>query len=76
MKIEILGSGCAKCNNLEVVVKEALNKIEGFHSVEKVDDLVKIMQYDVLNTPALVVDGVVKSSGKELSVNEVLEFLK
>lgn len=76
MKIEILGTGCKKCNDLEAVVKKAVAQIQGFHSVEKVEDVMKIMEYNVMSTPALVIDGDVKSSGKLLSVDEVLEFMK
>jgi small redox-active disulfide protein 2 len=75
MKIEILGTGCKKCNDLEAVVKLAITKIGGFHSVEKVDDVMKIMNYGVMNTPGLVIDGVVKSTGKLLSVDEILELM-
>lgn len=76
MKIEILGTGCAKCKALEAVVKEAVAKIGGFHSVEKVDDIQKIMDYGVMSTPALVVDGKVRSTGKLLSMDEVIAILK
>ena len=76
MKIEILGTGCRSCNELEEVAKKAIANIAGFHSVEKVDDLQKIMDYGVMNTPALVVDGVVKSTGKTLSLDEVIELIK
>lgn len=76
MKIEILGTGCAKCKTLEEVAKQAVAKIGGFHSVEKVDDIQKIMDYGVMNTPGLVVDGVVKSTGKVLSVEETISILK
>ena len=76
MKIEILGTGCAKCKTLEEVAKQAIAKIGGFHSVEKVDDIQKIMDYGVMNTPGLVVDGVVKSTGKVLSVDETIALLQ
>ncbi|MEA3513713.1 MAG: thioredoxin family protein [Campylobacterota bacterium] len=76
MKIEILGTGCAKCKALETNAKEALVRIGGFHSVEKVDDMMKIMEYQVMSTPGLVVDGVVKSTGKLLSVDEIIELIK
>ena len=75
MKIEILGTGCAKCKALEEVAKQAVSKIGGFHSVEKVEDIMKIMEYNVVSTPALVVDGEVKSTGKLLSVQEVLDII-
>lgn len=76
MKIEILGTGCAKCKALEEAAKQAVSKIDGFHEVIKVDDIVEIMKYNIVSTPALVVDGVVKSTGKLLSVDEVLKILK
>jgi len=76
MKIEILGTGCAKCATLETVAKEALAKVGGFHEVVKVDDVMKIMEYGVMSTPALVIDGVVKSTGKVLSVDDVVALMK
>ena len=62
-------------NDLEAVVKLAIAKIGGFHSIKKVDDVIEIMNYGVMSTPALVIDGVVKSTGKVLSVDEVLEIM-
>ncbi|MFY9070869.1 thioredoxin family protein [Aliarcobacter butzleri] len=76
MKIEILGTGCSKCKALEEAVKQAVTKIGGFHEVKKVEDIVEIMNYGVMSTPALVIDGVVKSTGKVLSVDELLILFK
>ncbi|MEV9643967.1 thioredoxin family protein [Aliarcobacter butzleri] len=76
MKIEILGTGCSKCKALEEAVKQAVAKIGGFHEVKKVEDIVEIMNYGVMSTPALVVDGVVKSTGKILGVEEIVGLLK
>lgn len=76
MKIEVLGTGCSKCKALEEAVKQAVTKIGGFHEVRKVEDIVEIMNYGVMSTPALVVDGVVKSTGKVLSVDELLILFK
>ena len=76
MKIEILGTGCTKCKALESVAKEAIVKIGGFHQVEKVEDIMKIMKYNVVSTPALVIDGKVKSTGKLLSVQEIVALIK
>ncbi|AKF25065.1 redox-active disulfide protein [Sulfurovum lithotrophicum] len=76
MKIEILGTGCAKCVALEKVVQEALAKVGGFHQVEKVDDIMEIMKYNVVSTPGLVIDGEVKSTGKLLSVDEVVKLIE
>jgi small redox-active disulfide protein 2 len=75
MKIEVLGTGCAKCKTLEENAKQALAKIGGFHELKKVEDIVEIMNYGVMSTPALVVDGSVKSSGKVLNVDEILEII-
>jgi small redox-active disulfide protein 2 len=76
MKIEILGTGCSKCKTLEENAKKAIAQIGGFHEVKKVEDIVEIMNYGVMSTPALVVDGKVKSSGKTLTPNEIIELLK
>lgn len=76
MKIEVLGTGCAKCKTLENVVKEAVTKVGGFHQVIKVEDIMEIMKYNVVSTPALVIDGVVKSTGKLLNVQEVIELMQ
>jgi small redox-active disulfide protein 2 len=76
MKIEILGTGCAKCATLEKVVKEAVAKSGKFAQVEKVEDLMKIMEYQVISTPGLVVDGKVVSTGKVLSVDEVVALMR
>ena len=76
MKIEILGTGCAKCKTLEKVVQEAVAKVGGFHQVEKIEDIMKIMEYNVVSTPGLVIDGEVKSTGKVLSVDEVIKLME
>ena len=76
MRIEILGTGCKKCKDLEEISKQAVAKVGGFHSVEKVEDIQKIMDYGVMNTPGLVIDGEVKSTGKLLSVDEVVALMK
>ena len=76
MKIEVLGTGCAKCKTLEENAKLALAKIGGFHELKKVEDIVEIMNYGVMSTPALVVDGAVVSSGKVLSVDEIIKLLQ
>lgn len=76
MKIEVLGTGCSKCIQLEKVVKEAVAKSGKFAQIEKVDDITKIMEYQVLSTPGLVIDGNVVSTGKLLSVDEVVQLIK
>jgi len=76
MKIEVLGTGCAKCKTLEENAKQAIAKIGGFHEIKKVEDIVEIMNYGVMSTPALVVDGSVKSSGKVLNVEEIIKIIQ
>ncbi len=63
MKVQILGSGCARCTTLEQKVR-SLNEIHQLHlEIEKVTDLQEMMKFGILATPGLVVDGVVKISG-------------
>ncbi len=76
MKIEILGTGCAKCNELEMKVKQAVAQSGKFVQIEKVSDIQKIMSYGVMSTPGLVIDGVVKSTGRILSVDEILQLIR
>lgn len=76
MKIEVLGMGCQKCHTLEANVKEALKKMNIEAEVAKVTELPKIMSYGVMTTPALVIDGKVKSTGKLLTVDEISQMLK
>ncbi|MFA9373048.1 thioredoxin family protein [Poseidonibacter sp.] len=76
MKIEILGTGCSKCKALEENTKKAVAQAGIFAEIEKVEDIVKIMDYGVMSTPALVIDGVVKSTGKLLNQEEIKALLK
>lgn len=71
MKIEVLGTGCSKCKALEENVKKAVAQAGAFAQVEKVEDLTKIMEYGVMNTPGLVINGEVKSTGKLLNSEEI-----
>jgi small redox-active disulfide protein 2 len=76
MKIEILGTGCAKCKALEEATKQAVAQSGKFAQIEKVEDIMKIMEYGVMNTPGLVIDGKVLSTGKLLSVADIVELIK
>ena len=76
MKIEILGTGCAKCKTLEENTKKAVASAGIFAQIEKVEDIEKIMDYGVLSTPGFVVNGEVKSTGKLLNEMQILEFIK
>ncbi len=75
MDIKILGSGCTKCNKLEENTKKALLELHLDATIEKVTDFEKITAYGVMTTPALVVNGDVKSSGRLLSPKEIIKLL-
>jgi len=75
MRIQILGTGCPKCKTL-MANAEAAVKAAGIEAtVEKVDQLADIMKMGVMITPALAVDGVVKSAGKVLCADDIMKLL-
>ena len=76
MKIEILGTGCAKCAQLEKNVQEAVAKSKKFVQIQKVEDINEIMKFGVMSTPGLVIDGKVISVGKVLTPSQILELIK
>lgn len=76
MLIKILGSGCAKCNRLEQLTREAVAELGIEATFEHVKDMDKIMAYPIMTTPALVVDETVKVSGRMPSKDELLGWLK
>ena len=76
MKIVILGSGCAKCNRLEISTREALKKLDMDRPIDHVTDFSSIAAYGVISTPALVIDGKVVSYGRVLSSNEIVNILE
>ena len=73
--IKVLGPGCAKCEELLKQTQQAVRELNLECTVEKVSDIQKITSYGVIMTPALVVDGVVKVSGKVPSVEKVKELI-
>ena len=76
VKIEVLGSGCANCQKLEAVTKEAVADLAITDAeVVKVTDMKAIMGYGVMSTPGLVIDGTVVSSGRVPSKAEVTTFI-
>ncbi len=75
MKIEILGMGCPKCKILYENAKKAVEEKNIEAEVVKVEDLDKITTYGVMMTPAIVIDGDVKSSGKVLTSEEIKKWL-
>ncbi len=75
MNIEVLGMGCPKCKILYENAKQAVEEKGIQAEVIKVEDMDKITEYGVMMTPALVIDGEVKSSGKTLSSEEIKKWL-
>ncbi|MFA5500889.1 MAG: thioredoxin family protein [Candidatus Omnitrophota bacterium] len=75
MKIEILGVGCPKCKQLTANAEEAVKELNVQAEIGKVTDIVKITEYRVMMTPALVVDGTVVSVGKVLSKDEIKKII-
>jgi small redox-active disulfide protein 2 len=76
MQLLILGTGCAKCAKLYEVTEQAAQSLGLQYELEKVTDLKRIMSFGVMMTPALVVDGQVKVSGKVPSLDELKTILK
>lgn len=76
MKIEILGPGCPRCKMLEENVRKAVAETEVKADISKVTAIDKISEYGIMSTPALVIDGEVKSSGKIADVSEIKKWLK
>ena len=76
MKIQILGTGCAKCDALMMATEKAAQALGVQYELEKVTDLKQIMAFGVMVTPALVVDGKLKVSGKVPSVDELKVMLQ
>jgi len=75
MKIEILGSGCANCRRLEENAKKAVEKTGKKAEIVKVTDFARIVSYGVMRTPALVIDGKIKSEGRIPDVDEIAKML-
>lgn len=75
MDLKILGTGCAKCKKLEDVTKAAADELGVEYTIEKVTDIEKIMAFSVMSTPALVVNGEVKVSGRVPSVDDIKKML-
>jgi len=75
MEIKVLGTGCAKCKALEKATMEAVEKTGINANITKVEDIVEIMQFGVMTTPALVIDGKVVLKGRIPSVDELTQLI-
>jgi small redox-active disulfide protein 2 len=76
MKIEVLGPGCPRCQKTEANVKTAVKELGVEAEVTKVTDIRAVAQKGVMMTPAVIVDGVVKSQGKIPTVPEIKAWLR
>ncbi len=76
MKIQVLGTGCAKCKQLTANTEQALRELGITAEVEKVEDIREIRKFNVMSTPALVIDGKVRSTGKVLPADAVKALLQ
>ena len=75
MEIKILGTGCPKCKTLEKITREVVEQNGINATVSKVEDIVEIMKFGVMTTPALVVNGKVEIKGRVPSSDEVKQLL-
>ncbi|MCK5177059.1 MAG: TM0996/MTH895 family glutaredoxin-like protein [Candidatus Aenigmarchaeota archaeon] len=75
MKIEILGTGCPKCGQLEENAKKAIEEMKVDSEIVKITDINKIVEYGIMSTPAIVIDGKVKCYGRIPDVEEIKEWL-
>ena len=75
MKLQVLGTGCAKCKVLYQNAQEAVSSLGLDAEVEKVEDIQQIMSYNILMTPGLVIDGYVKVAGRLPKLDEVKRLI-
>ncbi len=73
--IKILGTGCPKCQSMTGIVKDVVSENNIDATIEKVEDIMKIVEYNVMTTPALVIDDVITIKGRVPSKDEVLALL-
>ena len=73
--IKILGTGCPKCQTMTGIVKEVVSENNIDASIEKVEDIMEIMKFNIMTTPALVIDDVITIKGRIPSKKEILELL-
>ncbi len=76
MKIEVIGPGCARCKKLMENTIQAIGELGVDATVSKVEDLREMMKFKVMATPALAIDGTVKSAGRVLTPDEVKALLR
>jgi small redox-active disulfide protein 2 len=75
MEIKILGTGCPKCRTLEEIIRKVVRDNAIDANISKIEDIVEIMKFNIMTTPALVVNGKVVAKGRIPSVDEIKKFL-
>ncbi len=75
MKIEILGTGCKKCKQLQLEAEKAVSMSGITADVIKIDNPIDIAAYGVMNTPAIAIDGKIMASGKVIDAKKIMEWL-
>jgi len=75
MEIKILGTGCAKCKTLEKLTRDVVEQNSIQASITKVEDIVEIMKYNIMSTPALVVNEKIEIKGRIPSADEIKQIL-
>lgn len=75
MEIKILGTGCPKCKTLEKLTRDVVSKNSIDATIIKVDDIMEIMKFNIMSTPALVIDGKVVVKGRVPSAEEIRQLL-
>jgi small redox-active disulfide protein 2 len=76
MKVQILGTGCPRCRKLEANARKAIEELGIAAEVEKVQDIKEITKFGVMMTPALAIDGKVKSTGEIAPVKKIKKWLQ
>lgn len=74
--IQILGTGCAKCNRLNEATKQAADALDLDYEIEKITDIMRFADFKVMLTPAMAIDGKVKFAGKVPSIEELKTILQ
>jgi small redox-active disulfide protein 2 len=75
MEIKILGTGCPKCKTLEQLTRDVVSKNNIDATITKIEDIMEIMKYNIMITPALVIDGKVVVKGRVPSADEIKQLL-
>lgn len=76
MEIIVLGTGCTRCNHLERETRKAIDSLGIEAKITKEEDIIRIMEYGVLRTPGLIIDGKIVSSGKVLTSSEIEKLIQ